>query len=154
LYERDFSHVSVGTPALVTTTAFPDQRITGKVAYIDPQVRPETRTAKIRVEVPNPGQQLRLGMYAEVNVASLGAGKESILVPRPAVQNVGDRTVVYLADSGQPGHFIEREIQLGEVSDGDQVVVVAGVKREDRVVTSGSFSLRAERERQGLRAPK
>lgn len=154
LYERDFSRVSVGTAAVVTTTAFPDQRITGKVAYIDPQVRTETRTAKIRVEVPNPGQQLRLGMYADVDVATRGGSAESLLVPRSAVQNVGDRTVLYLSDSGQAGRFIEREIQLGEVADGDQVVVLAGLKREDRVVTSGSFSLRAERERQGLRAPK
>src|SRR5687768_15056776 len=68
LYERDFSRVSVGTPATVTTTAFPDQKIMGKVAYIDPQVRPETRTARMRVEIPNPGARLRLGMYAEVTI--------------------------------------------------------------------------------------
>ena len=153
LYERDFSQVSVGVPAVVTTTAFPDQRITGKVAYIDPQVRPETRTAKIRVEVPNPGQGLRLGMYAEVQVATPGVNTESIAVPRSAVQNVGDRTVLYLADSAQPGRFTEREIRIG-AADGDQVVVLAGAQRDDRVVTSGSFSLRAERERQGLRPPK
>lgn len=152
LYESDFARVSVGTPAVVTTTAFPDQRIEGKVAYIDPQVRSETRTARIRVEVPNPGQQLRLGMYAGVQVRTPGATTESILVPRAAVQNVADRTVLYLADPAQQGRFIEREIRLGEVS-GDQVVVLSGVQRGDRIVTAGSFSLRAERERLGLRAP-
>lgn len=151
LYERDFALVAVGTPALVTTTAFPDQRITGKVAYIDPQVRSETRTARIRVEVPNPGQRLRLGMFADVQVETPGAKTESVLVPRSAVQNVEDRTVVYLSDSGQPGRFIEREVRLGEVS-GEQVVVLTGVQRGDRIVTAGSFSLRAERERLGLRS--
>jgi len=151
LYERDFSRVSVGTPATVTTTAFPDQKIMGKVAYIDPQVRPETRTARMRVEIPNPGERLRLGIYAEVSVQAPGATTASILVPRSAVQNVGDRTVVYLADPLQQGRFIEREVQLGEAS-GDQVAVQSGLTRDDRVVTAGSFSLRAERERQGLRA--
>jgi RND family efflux transporter MFP subunit len=151
LYERDFALVSVGTPALVTTTAYPEQRMIGKVAYIDPQVKSETRTAKIRVEVPNPGQRLRLGMFAEVQVDTPRAKTESVRVPRSAVQNVEDRSVVYLLDSGQPGRFIEREVRLGEVS-GDQVVVLAGVQRGDRIVTAGSFSLRAERERLGLRS--
>ena len=153
LYERDFSRVSVGTPATVTTTAYPDVKRRGRVAYIDPQVRAETRTAKVRVEVPNPGQQLRLGMYADVHVETPGARTESVLVPRSAVQNVADRTVVYLADPAQQGRFIEREVRLGQPS-GDQVVVLSGVQRADRVVTAGSFSLRAERERQGLRAPR
>jgi membrane fusion protein, heavy metal efflux system len=153
LYERDFSRVSIGTPATVTTTAFPDQKIVGKVAYIDPQVRPETRTARMRVEVQNPGERLRLGMYAEVKVQAPGSSMASILVPRSAVQNVADRTVLYLADPLQPGRFIEREVQLGEAS-GDQVAVQSGLQRDDRVVTAGSFSLRAERERQGLRAPR
>jgi RND family efflux transporter MFP subunit len=151
LYERDFALVSVGTPARVTTTAFPDQRIAGRIAYIDPQVRSETRTARIRVEVPNPGQRLRLGMFADVQVETPGAQTESVRVPRSAVQNVGDRTVLYLADPVQKGRFIEREVRLGDVT-GDQVVVLTGVQRGDRIVTAGSFSLRAERERLGLRS--
>jgi membrane fusion protein, heavy metal efflux system len=151
LYERDFSRVSVGTPAIVTTAAFPEQKITGKVAYIDPQVSTETRTAKVRIEVSNPGQRLRLGMYAQVQLDA-PAGTQSIVVPRSAVQNVADRTVVYLADPVQQGRFIEREVRLGAASDGD-VTVLAGVQPGDRVVTAGSFSLRAERERLGLRQP-
>ena len=153
LYERDFSRVSVGTPATVTTTAYPDLKRLGKVAYIDSQVRAETRTAKVRVEVPNPGQQLRLGMYADVYLETPGARAESVLVPRSAVQNVADRTVVYLADPAEQGRFTEREVRLGQAS-GDQVVVLAGVQPGDRIATAGSFSLRAERERQGLRAPR
>jgi RND family efflux transporter MFP subunit len=150
LYERDFPYVSVGSRAVVTTAASPDVSITGTVAYIDPQVRSETRTAKIRVEVPNDGLRLRLGMYAEVQVDTPRERTKSILVPRAAVQNVADRTVVYIADPAQPGRFIEREVQLGPLS-GDQVLVVSGLQTGDRVVTSGSFSLRAERERLGLR---
>jgi membrane fusion protein, copper/silver efflux system len=75
-----------------------------------------------------------------------------VLVPRSSVQNLGDRTVVYLSDPREPGRFTEREVRLGSVSE-DRVTVLAGVKPGDSVVTSGSFSLRAERERRGLRAP-
>ena len=150
VYERDLSLVSVGSEAEVTTSAFPDARIGGKVAYIDPQVRSETRTARIRIEVPNPRQQLRLGMYADVTVTTPGTKTQSILIPRSAVQNVADRTVVYLADPQAPGRFIEREVRLGDQSD-DQVVVESGLQHDDQVVIVGSFALRAERERLGLR---
>jgi RND family efflux transporter MFP subunit len=150
LYERDFSSVSVGTEAVVTTTAFPDLKITGTVAYIDPQVRSETRTAGIRVEVPNPGLQLRLGMYADVHVETQTANTQ-LVVPRSAVQNVADRTVVYLEDPREEGRFIEREVRISP-SSGEQVLVLSGLMAGDDVVSAGSFFLRAERERLGLRA--
>lgn len=153
VYERDLSLVAVGSSAIVTTTAFADQPIQGRVTYIDPQIRTETRTARIRIEVPNPGQRLRLGMYAAVEVQTPESRTAAVVVPRAAVQNVGDRTVVFLADPNQPGRFIEREVRLGDAS-GDDVAILAGVAPGDRIVTTGSFALRAERERLGLRAPR
>ena len=95
VYEKDFSHVAVGSAAQITTHAYPDRNIEGRVSYIDPQVSPETRTARARIEVPNPRGDLRLGMYAEALFRS-GGGASMPMVPRAAVQNVGDRTVVYL----------------------------------------------------------
>src|SRR5262249_31375777 len=89
LYEKDFSRVHVGATARVTTKAFPNAPLNGKVSYIDPQVNAETRTAKVRVEVANPKQELRLGMFADVAMnAEVGGNAASI--PRAAVQNVGD----------------------------------------------------------------
>ena len=145
LYERDFARVRVGSPATVTTTAYPDLVIGGKVSYIDPQVKAETRTAQVRVEIPNRSGQLRLGMYANVQVGD-PEQRTGAAVPRSAVQVVGDRSVVYLADPKARGRFVEREVQLGEAAD-DQVAVLSGVQPGDVVVTKGSFSLRAERER-------
>lgn len=150
VYEKDFSHVTVGTPVQITTHAYPDRTIEGRVSYLDPQVSPETRTAKARIEVKNPSGDLRLGMYAEALFRS--GGRASMpLVPRAAVQNVGNRTVVYLVDSAKPGTFIEREVRVGAVA-GDQVPVISGIQAGDIVVSEGSFSVRAERERLGLRA--
>ena len=150
VYEQDFGRVRVGSPASITTRAYPERVLTGQVSYIDPQVRPETRTAKARIEVPNARRDLRLGMYAEAVLAGDDAGA-TVMVPSGAVQHVGDRTVVYLVSAPAPGTFIEREVRLGAAV-GDRVPVLAGVLAGDVLVSEGSFSVRAERERLGLRA--
>jgi RND family efflux transporter MFP subunit len=148
-YEKDVAHVHVGATASVTTKAFPDAVIRGRVSYIDPQVNAETRTARLRVEVPNARQELRLGMFADVSIDA-GSGNTTPLIPRAAVQNLGNRTVVYLADPKQPGRFVERDVRLG-VRVGNDVAVLNGVQAGDTVVADGSFAIRAERDRLGLR---
>jgi len=150
VYEKDFSRVRVGSEAAITTSADAGLTFRGRIGYIDPQVSAETRTAKVRIEVPNPRGELRLGMYVDVVVT--GAPGASILrIPRSAVQNVGNRTVVYLANPKEAGKFIEREVRLSQTS-GEQLEVISGVQPGDVVVTEGGFFVRAERERLGLRA--
>ena len=149
VYEKDFSRVRVGSEAVITTSADAGLKVRGRIAYIDPQVSAETRTARVRIEVPNPRGELRLGMYADVVVTG-APGASTPRIPRSAVQNVGDRTVVYLSSPKEPGKFIEREVRLGQPSGGD-VEVTFGVQPGDVVVTEGSFFVRAERERLGLR---
>ena len=149
VYEKDFALVRVGSAATITTRAYPGLALQGRVSYIDAQVSAETRTAKARVEVPNARAELRLGMYAEAMLGSAGA-PTTPMIPRTAVQNVGDRTVVYLVDPKKAGRFVEREVRLGGAS-GDRVAIVAGVEAADVVVSEGSFYVRAERERLGLR---
>ena len=149
VYEKDLSRVRVGSDATVTIAAYPALSPRGRISYIDPQVNPETRTARVRVEIPNPRGDLRLGMYAQVIVTG-AAGPSVAVIPRSAVQNIADRTVVYLQDPKEPGRFIEREVRLGETS-GEQVEVTSGVQPGDLIVTEGSFFVRAERERLGLR---
>ena len=150
VFEKDFHRVSVGSPATITTRAYPDLAIRGRVSYIDPQLNADTRTAKVRIEVPNARNELRLGMYADA-VFQTETGASMPAIPRTAVQNVGDRTVVYLANANEPGKFVEREVRLGAAV-GDLVAVLTGVRSGDLVVTEGGFFLRAERERLGLRA--
>jgi cobalt-zinc-cadmium efflux system membrane fusion protein len=150
LYERDLGRVRIGGAATITATTFPELRLEGKVSYIDPEIKAETRTAQLRVEVPNPGRQLRLGMYVDMEVGEPGVAGGA-MIPRAAVQMVGDRTVVYLANRASPGQYVEREVKLGDAS-GDAVHVISGVAPGDAVVSKGSFSIRAERERVGAGA--
>jgi cobalt-zinc-cadmium efflux system membrane fusion protein len=141
LYEKDFPTVRVGTPAAIVVPATPTAPLRGRVAYIDPRVDPATRTAKIRVEVPNPTGALRLGMFVQMTF-QIGTGERRAVVPRAAVQSIGGRSVVYVPLE-EEGRFVERPVTLGAPV-GDAVQVLDGVKPGDKVVTEGSFFLRAE----------
>ena len=145
LYEQDFRRVRVGTGAEITTTAYPDEVLRGKVSYIDPELSSDTRTARVRVEVPNRDRRLRLGMFAQMLMTD-GDEDRVAMVPSVAVQTLGNRTVVYVVDGKQSGRFIEREVTLGKPS-GDSIQVLSGVRPGEDVVAQGSFFVRAERER-------
>jgi RND family efflux transporter MFP subunit len=151
VYERDLHRVGEGDRATVTTRAYPDLLLEGRVSYIDPQLNAGTRTAKVRVEVANPRGELRLGMYADVAIVSTNAPRV-LSVPRSAIQNVGDRQVVYLQLASDAEAFVEREVRIGR-STGDFVEVMSGLMAGDVVASNGSFFLRAEVERLGLRTP-
>ena len=142
LYERDFSRVRVGAPATITLASMPDRTLRGRVAYIDPRVDVATRTAKVRVEVPNRAGDLRLGMFVTMTFET-GAGERTTVVPRAAVQIIGERSVVYVPAEGEEGKFVERAVKLGPPA-GQFVPVLDGLKPGDKVVTDGSFFLRAE----------
>jgi RND family efflux transporter MFP subunit len=150
VYERDLQRVHEGAAATVTTTAYPDRPLEGRVSFIDPQLNTQTRTARIRVEAANPRGELRLGMYTDVTIASSG-GAPVLTVPKTAVQSVADRQVVYLSSAADSTAFREREVHLGRTL-GDQVEVLDGVTAGDSVVSKGSFFVRAEAERLGLRS--
>ncbi|HYE94084.1 MAG TPA: efflux RND transporter periplasmic adaptor subunit [Terriglobales bacterium] len=139
VYEKDFGAVRVGSEASVFVPAAPDVPRSGRVAYVDPRVDPATRTAKARVEVPNPGD-LKLGMF--VNIAVAAAPRPALVVPRSAVQMIGERPVVYVA-LDEEGRFVERSVRLGATV-GEAVAVTEGLSANDRVVVEGSFFVRAE----------
>jgi membrane fusion protein, heavy metal efflux system len=142
LYEQDFSHVPVGAEATITTQAYPDLTLRGRVSYIDPRVEPQTRTAKVRVEVPNSDGRLRLGMYVTMTFRA-SSGPLALAVPRAAVQALGERYVVFIEAPGEEGRFIQRPATLGPLV-GESYVVLKGLEPGDVVVTEGSFFLRAE----------
>jgi cobalt-zinc-cadmium efflux system membrane fusion protein len=151
VYQQDLSRVQVGTTATVTTAGVNGRTWSGRVGYIDPQLSAETRAAKLRIEVNNPANLLRLGMY--VDVALAGASSVSaLLILRSALQTIGSQTVVYVRDQSQPGRFREQSVAVRSAAN-EQVEVLSGVDERDDVVVEGSFALRAERERVGLPAP-
>ncbi len=141
LYEKDFPLVRPGASASVTVPAT-SQTLRGRAAYIDPRVDPATRTAKIRVEVPNASGNLRLGMFVTMGIET-GSSQQLTVVPQAALQAVGERMVVYTPVDGEEGKFTERPVKVGP-SRGNLVQVLEGLKPGEKVVTVGSFFLRGE----------
>jgi len=144
LYEKDFPAVRVGSDAAITVPAT-NQTLRGRVTYIDPRVDPAARTAKVRVEVPNPQRNLRLGMFVAMSLET-GSSQRVTVVPQAAVQAIGDRTVVYMPVEGEEAKFAERPVKLGPAR-GNLVQVLEGIKPGEKVVTDGSFFLRGEASR-------
>ena len=143
VYEKDLVRIRVGSGASVTTDAYPGRVFRGQVSYVDPKVDPQTRTIQARIELPNPGQQLKIGMYVNVTFAALAAKGSSVpLVPAMAVQNMGNQQVVFVATT-DPKIFAMRPVRLGPESNG-YYPVLEGLRAGEQVVTDGSFMLRAE----------
>jgi membrane fusion protein, heavy metal efflux system len=147
VFENDFASVRVGTPATVSSPAFGGRTFQGQVTYLDPRIEPQTRTAQVRIDVNNRSGLFRLGMFVDVNFSSLpsssSASTEShITVPRSAIQKIGSTDVVFVATS-DPAVFLQRTIRTGAEADG-RTIILDGLSPGDRVVTEGSFLLRAE----------
>lgn len=143
VYERDLARVRVGSGASVTSDAYPGRVYRGRVTYVDPQIEPATRTAQVRVELQNPGRLLKVGMYVGVAFGAEGTAERTApTVPSSAVQQLGGRTVVFLA-TGDPSVFVLRAVRVGAEA-GGRVPVLEGLFVGDRVVTEGAFMLRAE----------
>lgn len=143
VYEKDVGLLRTGSGASVTTSAYPERLFRGHVTYIDPNINQETRTVQVRVELENPGQVLKIGMYVNVAFGAGGNAERTLpTIPSSAVQNMNDKQVVFVA-TDKPNVFAVRPVRLGKENNG-RFTVLEGLNVGDRVVTEGSFLLRAE----------
>jgi Cu(I)/Ag(I) efflux system membrane fusion protein len=139
--EADLSAIRVGMRATVMVRAYMAQPIEGEVTFIYPELKTETRTARVRIEVPNPEGRLKVDMYADV-VFQAGAHEEpTIAVPASAVIDSGTRQVVLVAKG--EGRFEPRAVKLGRRGDG-YVEVLDGISKGEEVVTAATFLIDAE----------
>ena len=143
--EAQIGTLRVGTPAEIRSAALGDALMRGSVSYIDPQLDEATRTARARMEVSNPGERLRAGMFVEVGFqTTTGASvEEELVVPTSAIQRIQNKAIVFVLKEDEPGAFEVREIEVGGESDG-YVRVLEGLKMGERVVTRGSFTLKTQ----------
>ena len=141
VFEQDLGLVRLGQAAAVRVDAYPDKVFNGKVAFIYPTVTPETRTAKVRIELPNVQALLKPAMYARVELASSQNREKVLAVPDSAVLDSGTRQLV-LVELGA-GRFEPRVVKLGMRGDG-YVQVLEGVKAGEAVVVSANFLIDAE----------
>jgi membrane fusion protein, copper/silver efflux system len=138
--EADLSAIKVGTRATVMVRAYMAQPIEGEVTFVYPELKAETRTARVRIEVPNPDGRLKVDMYADV-LFQAGEAEPVVAVPANAVIDSGTRQVVLVAKG--EGRFEPRAVKLGRRGDG-YVEVLDGISKGEEVVTAATFLIDAE----------
>jgi Cu(I)/Ag(I) efflux system membrane fusion protein len=139
IYEYELLFIKVGQPATVTLSYDPGMVLRGRIAFIYPTLEPQTRTAKVRFELANPGERLKPGMYTNVELkVPLGT---RLVVPTDAILDSGERQLIFIHLGG--GQLEWRTVRLG-VRAGDWVEVLEGLKEDEHIVTSANFLLDSE----------
>ena len=141
VYEYQLPWVREGQKALIELSYLPGQTLEGRVTYIYLSLDPKTRTARVRVELDNPGLLLKPDMFADVTIET-EARPNVLAVPQEAVIRSGRRALVVAA--GEAGHFAPKEVTLGLDSGDGWVEVQAGLAEGEQVVTSGQFLIDSE----------
>ena len=144
--ESDAGSITVGQAVEARLPAFPGTTFRGKVSAILPETNPDSRTLRVRVELPNPDGRLRPGLTAQVHLNR--STEQSVLwVPSEAVIRTGRRALVMLA--ADAGRYRPVAVQLGQESDG-KTAILKGLEEGQKVVTSGQFLLDSEASLKGI----
>ena len=149
-YESDLPYLSQGQEVVFTIQAMPGTNYSGKINFIDPVLDPNTRIARVRIEINNPGGKLKPEMFATGIVkANLDEYKDKLVIPRTAVLWTGKRSVVYVKQTKTTEPIFKiREIELGPML-GNSYVVMNGLKDGEEIVTQGAFSVDASAQLEG-----
>jgi membrane fusion protein, copper/silver efflux system len=140
VYEHDLRLVRLGEPAELQIAAYPGERFAGRISYVYPDVRPETRTARVRLQLDNPGGRIKPGMFATVTLDTPVA-ERSVMVPRDAVMHTGTHAMVFVEE--HPGHYVMREVTIGGDFQG-RTQILSGLLAGERVVARANFLIDAE----------
>lgn len=139
VYESEISRTKVGTLAELSIQAFPGRSFRGRVAFVDPSMDPKTRTARLRLEFPNPGGDLKPEMFGEVMLKS--QGRKGVVIPLDAVLDAGTSKVAFV--SLGDGKFEPREVTIGATV-GEKVEIRSGLKVGEEVVVRANFLVDSE----------
>jgi len=139
VYEYEVPFVRVGQDVELELSYYSGRKWYGRISYIYPNVDPQTRTVKVRIELPNPDFELKPQMFANVQLA-INYGR-NLVVPSQAVLDSGTEQIVFVAHDD--GMFEPRKITLG-AQVGDQTIVLSGLKEGEEIVVSGNFLIDSE----------
>ncbi len=149
VFEKDLSLVAEGQRAEVSFEAYPGRPFSGHVTYVHPTVSVQSRTARVRLELPNPDLSLKPGMYAQIELESLPT-EPTLVVPRSSVIATGERALVFV--EAPDGALVPREVEPGRTS-GRLMELLAGVEVGERIVSSAAFLVDAESNLGTMTAP-
>lgn len=138
--EAALARVQVGSMAHVAVSAYPTERFQARVTFIGDTINPETRRVVVRGQLVNPDRRLKPGMFARVQLEG-AAGSPTVHVPVDAVQDIGQRRVVFVP--GTAGQYVTRDVETGRERDG-RIEIRRGVAAGDRIVVGGAFLLKSQ----------
>ncbi|MFP4081497.1 MAG: efflux RND transporter periplasmic adaptor subunit [Candidatus Aminicenantes bacterium] len=130
IYEYEMSWVKEGQKVEIVSSAYPGEKFEGTISFINPYLEPQTRSVKVRVNVPNPQLKLKPGMYVNVHISS-HIHPAPLAVPKSAVLDTGRRKLVYV--EREAGAYTARQVELGP----EAVDYVNGIKKEFYAVKAG-----------------
>jgi cobalt-zinc-cadmium efflux system membrane fusion protein len=133
VYENDIPKITLGQSAKIHLVAYPDKVLTGRVSDIGPVLDPNIRTAKVRIEIPNPGNILKLGMFVNATFESKTSEKHPV-VPAPAVLHLHDRDWVFVPAGDKK--FKRIEVHSGKMLPGDKQELLSGINPGQQVVSN------------------
>ena len=136
VYEKDVSKVARGTPVVITLQAYPERQWTGHIDSISGTLDPATRTMKVRVVVPNSGQQLKPEMFGAIHIKS--GTHQALIVPSAAIIRDGGNTTVFVKNGGRPE---QRIVTTGQTVN-DQVEILTGLGIGEEVAADGAELLK------------
>ena len=139
VYEQDLARVQVGQPATITVDTYPGEKFRGTVTYVGDILDAQTRTARVRCEVTNPGVRLKLDMFAAVELPT-HFRRRALVVPGSAIQEVNGNTVVFIRKSATA--FEMRPVKVGKALD-EITEIESGIGEGEVVVSAGSFHLKS-----------
>ncbi len=146
IYEEDLPLIRDGQAASIGLSYFPGREFTSRIDYVYPALSGETRTAKVRFTINNPGGRLKPQMYTNVEIkVNLG---NRLAVPKDAVIDTGTRKVVYV-DRGE-GSFEPREVMTG-ISADDMVEITGGLRAGEKVASAANFLIDSEARLEGVK---
>jgi cobalt-zinc-cadmium efflux system membrane fusion protein len=134
VYENDLAQVRIGDKAEIRLNAFPGKVFFGTVSDISAQLDPTIRTAKVRIQVPNSGNLLRIGMFATATLQT-SAAQPQVALPSTAVLQLHDRSYVFVPGTGA-GVFNRVEVKTGRTLDNNFVVVLSGIGAGQQVIAN------------------
>jgi membrane fusion protein, heavy metal efflux system len=137
VFERDLGTVRSAQSVDVTLPAYPGETLHGRISNVSDAMDPASRTFKVRVVVPNPQHRLKPGMFATVSLARTTT--QQFIVPTAAVVHEGSSSYVFMPTA--PGKYTQHQVTTGTIRD-QTVVVTAGLKDGDQIVTAGAALLR------------
>jgi len=142
VYEKDLAGIQIGQKVVLESIAYPDKKFEGEILFISPQVDPETRAIKVRVDVKNEEHLLKFGMFVTGKIVVPLSG-EGLVIPEAAVQDIKGQPSAFVPQANEPDAFLIRPVKVGRKIE-EQIEILEGLSEGETIVTKGSYYLKSE----------